>query len=94
VICDDVDIKDALSALSEVKRSWPLNLAVNIRAQKFNPHEEAKLIVSFEQYWFGAFIIDIINLSEADTGKKDNFDRWWKLFCVLCILFVAYRLFS
>ncbi|MDR2679114.1 MAG: hypothetical protein LBB51_06720 [Zoogloeaceae bacterium] len=58
--CDDVDIEDAVSALKQFKRSSALDVAINVKAQKFNLHEEAKLIVDFEQYWFGRSIRDIV----------------------------------
>jgi hypothetical protein len=89
--CDDVNVKDAVSALKNYKRSSLIDVTVNAEAQKFNTRKDALLIFEFEQFWFGRSRRDIFDLPDAD---ESIFEALWKLLCIAAIIYSAYKLLT
>lgn len=89
--CDDVNVKDAVSALKNYKRSSLIDVTVNAEAQKFNTRKDALLIFEFEQFWFGRSGRDIFDLPDAD---ESIFEALWKLLCIAAIIYSAYKLLT
>jgi hypothetical protein len=68
--CDDVNVKDAVSALKNYKRSFAIYVDASIEAQKFNTRKDAMLIFEFEQFWFGRSGRDIFKLSDERFARR------------------------
>jgi hypothetical protein len=88
VECDSVNIKDVISVLKNYKAST-IDIAVNTRVQELHVCKDAKLVIEFKQWWLGRSIRNMIDMSEAEN----DFTIWKRLFFVLIILFLIYKLF-
>lgn len=88
--CDDIDVKEAVSALKTSKGFMPVLVSAIAEAKKFsNMCEKAALAVEFKQWYFGRAVYDI-KFSEKAAYQRHNLK--YKILFVLILLFAAYKL--